>query len=89
MSIQVYVSVVLRDHCGGKSTFVLDGASVREAVAAIDREYPGFQDHVLGPDGSTRGEVRVVVNGQASTDGANACLNVGDEVYLLYAIAGG
>ena len=91
MSIQVYVSVVLRDHCGGRDTFVVDGACVQDVVEAIDREYPGFGDHVLGPDGSFRGDVRVVLNGQgvATADGAKVSLDPDDEVYFLYPIAGG
>ena len=91
MSTQVYVSVVLRDHCGGKSSFVIDGASVREIVEAIDREYPGFRQHVLGPGDSIRSGVRVSVNGQDVTPrgASDARVKQGDSVYLLYAIAGG
>jgi molybdopterin converting factor small subunit len=86
-----YVIGIAGSVAGGKSTFALDGASVRDVVEAIDRDYPGFQDRVLAPDGSVRGEVCVVVNGQGvpSGDGADAPLIWGDQVYLLYAIAGG
>jgi molybdopterin converting factor small subunit len=91
MTTDVYVSVVLRDHCGGKSSFALDGKSVREIVEAIDHEYPGFREHVVAPDGSIVAGARVSVNGQdvASIGGADAPVKQGDRVYLLYAIAGG
>ena len=91
MSTKVYVSVVLREHCGGRSTFEIDGESVRGIVKAIDLEYPGFYDNVFHADGSISKTIRISVSGEDVTTraGPDTMLEQDDQVFLLYAIAGG
>jgi molybdopterin converting factor small subunit len=91
MSTKVYVSVVLREHCGGRSTFEIDAESVRGVVKVIDLEYPGFYDNVFHADGSINKTIRISVNGENVTTpaGPDTMLRQDDRIFLLYAIAGG
>lgn len=91
MAIQAYVSVVLREHCGGKSTFELESNTLGGAIRTIDDEYPGFHDQVFDLDGSIRKEIRVSINGELipSNGGKDHPLIPDDQLFLLYAIAGG
>ena len=91
MSIDVHVSAMLRNRCGGKSSFAVEGKSIRELVEAISREYPGFAERVLQPDESIQKGVLVSLNGEMiqPNSGGEMALKSGDKVFFLSAVAGG
>ena len=91
MSVDVHVSALLRNRCGGISTFAVEGNSIRELAEAIDREYPGFAGSVLQPDGAIQNAVLVSLNGEMLPphSGGEMAVKSGDTVFFLSAIAGG
>lgn len=91
MAIEVHVSAILRNRCGGRSTFAVEGKTIQELAEAIDRAHPGFAESMILPDGSIRKEVLISINGELLHPGAGgkAAVQSGDKVHFLSAIAAG
>ena len=64
MSVDVHVTAMLRNRCGGKSAFAAEGTSIRDLIEAIDREFPGFGEGILQPDGTIQNGILVSINGE-------------------------
>ena len=91
MAVDVHVSALFRNRCGGRGDFAVEGKSIRELVEAINREYPGFAGSILQPDGSIQKGVLVSMNGEMvpPQSGGEMAVKSGDTVFFLSAIAGG
>ena len=77
----------LRELAGGGSRLDVDGATVREVIARLERDHPRLDGWVLDEEGRIREHVKVFVNGDvAALDDAVAG---GDQVHVLPAISGG
>ncbi len=91
MSIAVKVPTILRTYTGGAAEVSVSGATLAEAIADLDTQYPGIGARVLDDDGRLRRFVNVYVNDDdvrflddlqtPTPDGAN--------VSIIPAVAGG
>jgi len=90
-SISVYVPGMLRSDCGGASELSIDAASVREALAEIERRYPNLYRSVCDETGAVRRHVGLFVNTShiRDCDGLDTPLAPGDVVTILPAVSGG
>jgi molybdopterin synthase sulfur carrier subunit len=90
MAVDVHVAAMFRSMSGGKGNLTVEGKSIRELAEAIDREYPGFAERVLQPDGSIQSGVLVSLNGNlVQSNPGDTKVQSGDKVYFLSAFAGG
>lgn len=62
MSIAVKVPTILRTYTGGAADVAVSGATLSEALADLDRQYPGIGARILDDDGKLRRFVNVYVN---------------------------
>ena len=62
MSIAVKVPTILRTYTGGCAEVTVSGATLAEAIADLDAQYPGIGARVLDDDGRLRRFVNVYVN---------------------------
>ncbi len=62
MSIAVKVPTILRTYTGGSAEVTVSGATLAEAIADLDAQYPGIGARVLDDDGRLRRFVNVYVN---------------------------
>jgi molybdopterin converting factor small subunit len=62
MSIAVKVPTILRTYTGGSAEVTVSGATLAEAIADLDSQYPGIGARVLDDDGRLRRFVNVYVN---------------------------
>ncbi len=87
----VFIPAVLRASVGGVKSLDVDGASIREVVAALVAQYPTLAGQLLTPDGDLNRFVNVYVNGQdvRYLAGLETPIATADEVRLLPAMAGG
>lgn len=76
---------------GGKAELRLQAGSVREAVDALERAYPGIRARVLGEEGALRRSVRLFLNDHGlSADAAlETPLGPRDRLHIVTALAGG
>ena len=91
MSISVKVPTILRTYTGGSSDVTVTGATLAEALANLDEQFPGIGARVLDDEGRLRRFVNVYVNDDdvrfledlqtPTPDGAN--------ISIIPAVAGG
>lgn len=91
MSVTVRVPTTLRTLTAGASEVAVEGATVRDVVAALDTAHPGFADKLLDDDGGLRRFVNVFVadDDVRFLDGLDTPVPDGETVSIIPAVAGG
>jgi molybdopterin converting factor small subunit len=84
----VYIAPQLRDLSVGRESVSVAGENLRQVLAALDRECPGFLARV------TRGEslapgIAVSVDGVVTSRGLRTPVGAASEVHFVPAIVGG
>jgi MoaD family protein len=90
-TITIRVPAVLRAYCDGSSELEVSAESVREALAALEREHPSLHRNVCDETGAVRRHVNVFVNAESARDleGLDTALAPGDVLTILPAVSGG
>jgi len=91
VSVIVRLPSQLRTLVGGAGEVPVEASTVREAINAVDVEYPGLAGRVLDDAGSLRRFVNVFVADEdvRFLDGLDTPLTPGQTVSLVPAVAGG
>ncbi len=91
MAVTVLIPTPLRRLTGGANQARLEAATLRECVASLEHDYPGFAARLLDDKGELRRGVNVYINGEdvRFLSGIASTLKAGDEVSLVPAVAGG
>ncbi|MCL4541649.1 MAG: MoaD/ThiS family protein [Chloroflexi bacterium] len=91
MSIHVRIPSPLRRLTNGESEVEVQGATLREAVAALEQQYPGLNGRICEETGELRRFVNIYVNGEdvRFLQGLETPLKERDEVSIVPAVAGG
>jgi molybdopterin converting factor small subunit len=88
--ITVRIPTPLRTLTGGNDQVEVEGATVREAIDALERKAPGIRDRLLDDKGVRR-FVNLYVGDEdvRFLDGLDTKLSNGTEISIVPAIAGG
>lgn len=62
MSISVKIPTILRTYTGGSADVTVTGATLSDALADLEAQYPGIGARVLDDEGRLRRFVNVYVN---------------------------
>ena len=91
MSVAIRIPTTLRTLTGGQSQVAVEGATVREVLAALDAAHPGFGERLLDEAGELRRFVNVFVADEdvRFLDGMSTPVPDGAEVSIIPAVAGG
>ncbi len=91
MLAQIYLPTPLRRLTNGQARVVAGGRTVDEALAELERRYPGLREQLREPTGEVRGFINVFVNGAEirTLQGPATPIGEGDEVSIIPAMAGG
>ncbi len=91
MAITVHLPSALRPECGGQSKLMLEAATVREALARLELEYPRVYRSVCDETGEVRMHIHLFANSQLvrSEEELERRLAGGDELYIMTAVSGG
>jgi molybdopterin converting factor small subunit len=84
----VHIPALLQDLTGGRRRLEIAGATVREVLDNLEREFPGIRDRVVEGD-RLRPNVSVAVDGDISPLGLLERVDTGSEVHFVAAIRGG
>ena len=89
--VTVAVSGVLRDYCGSAAEVPIAAASVREALAALERDHDALYRSVCDETGKVRRHVNLFVNASHIRElrGLDSALAPGDVLTILPAVSGG
>ena len=90
-TVVVHVPSALRAGCGGAAQVSVEGATVRDVLAAIERRHPAVHRGVCDETGAVRRHVNLFVNASHVRDreGLDTALAPGDVVTILPAVSGG
>jgi molybdopterin converting factor small subunit len=91
VSVIVRLPSQLRSLVGGAGEVPVDAGTVREAILALDVEYPGLAGRILDEGGGLRRFVNVFVADEdvRFLNGLDTVLEAGQTVSLVPAVAGG
>jgi molybdopterin converting factor small subunit len=91
MAVTVRIPTQLRNLSGGASEVSVEGATVADALAALDATHPGFGERLHDETGNLRRFVNVFVAEEdiRFLDGVKTPLADGAVVSIVPAVAGG
>ncbi|HEY3170100.1 MAG TPA: ubiquitin-like small modifier protein 1 [Thermoanaerobaculia bacterium] len=93
MPVRFFVPGPLREFAGGRAEVVLAATprTLKEALEALGRDYPGVARRVLNERGEVRPHVNLFVGGECVrfADGLSTALPDGCEIAILPAVSGG
>ena len=86
----VLVPTAYRGPTRGQAEVVVEGATVRACLEAVEAQFPHFIEQVLDPAGHAHRFVKLFVNEeQIANDAVDTPVDAEDRVEVLAAIAGG
>lgn len=91
MSVSIRIPTTLRTLTGGSAEVVVEGATVGDALGALDAAHPGFGDRLLDDDGNLRRFVNVFLadDDVRYLDGLATAVPEGATISIIPAVAGG
>ena len=87
----IRIPSVLRTLTGGESDISVDGKTVRDALAELERKHPGVAAKVFDNAGIVKPFIRIYVGPDdiGSLSGLDTSVGDRDEIAIIPAIAGG
>jgi len=86
--VKVRIPTPLRSYTDQRAEVDVDGSTLDELFADLDRRYPGLRFRVVDEQGRLRRHMKVFVNGEAVRDLAST-IEWSDEVVIMQALSGG
>jgi sulfur-carrier protein len=87
MPVNVLIASPLRSYTGA-SEVTVEGATVAEALADLDRRYPGIRFRMVDEQGRMRRHMRLFVDGEQVFD-LERKLKPGESIQTVQALSGG
>lgn len=84
----VIVPALLRKLTDGRERVTVRGATVRQVVEDLERQFPGIKTHLI-EDGDLKSGIAVSIDGEMGIGGLLDPVKETSEVYFLPAIGGG
>ena len=91
MAVKVRIPTPMRRLAGGASEVTVEGSTVEEVLASLERDHPGFKERIYDEDGEIRRFVNIYVAGEdiRFLKGGETPVNEGQEISTVPALAGG
>ncbi|MEK7763319.1 MAG: MoaD/ThiS family protein [Nitrospirota bacterium] len=84
----IHIPSALRSYTAQQSEVPVNGATLAEALAALDHRFPGIRFRIVTEQDRIRPHIRIFVNDMQLHD-LSAPLNNTDTVYIVCALSGG
>jgi len=84
----VVIPALLRKLTGGKDRTLAVGATLKEIIDDLERQFPGFRERVVAGDDLV-GSLAVSIDGEIITGGLMEPVQPDSEVHFVPAIGGG
>jgi len=78
----------MRKLTGGRDRVTVSGKNLREAIADLDRQFPGIGNQLLD-DGDIKASIAVSIDGEVGTNGVLDTIRENSEIFFMPSIAGG
>ncbi len=86
--MKVIVPSQLRGYTGGAKEVEAAGATLAEALADLDRQFPGFRFRVIDEQDRVRQHILIFIGGERCED-VRSRIPDGAEVFIAGALSGG
>ena len=83
-----HIPSALRSYTGQQSEVEVAGATLAEALAALDRLFPGIRFRIITEQDTIRPHIRIFVNDRQTFRLTEPLLD-GDYAYIVLALSGG
>lgn len=89
--VTVRIPTPLQKLAGGKSEVQVEGKTVKDVLANLDKQYPGFKDRLYDEKGVLRRFINFYVNDEdvRFLQGEATEIKAGQDLSIVPAIAGG
>ncbi len=87
-ALTVFIPTQLRNYTGGATKVLATGATVDEALSALDTRYPGLRFRVVDEQGRIRQHMRIFVDGERVLE-VRAKVGLRGEIHIFGALSGG
>lgn len=84
----VHIPSALRSYTAQQSEIPVEGSTLAEVLAALDRHFPGVRFRIITEQDTIRPHIRIFVNDVQFQD-LSAPLSKTDTVYIVCALSGG
>ena len=82
------IPALMRSMTNGRDRVTVKGKNLREAIADLERQYPGIAAQLL-EDGDLKGSIAVSIDGEVGTTGVLEPIREASEIHFLPQISGG
>ena len=91
MPVKVRIPTPLRKHTGEKAEVIAEGATIKEVLEDLDRQFPGFRQALVDENGVLKRFINVYLNDEdiRYLGGETAPVEADSVVSIVPAIAGG
>ncbi|HET7152258.1 MAG TPA: MoaD/ThiS family protein [Candidatus Kapabacteria bacterium] len=86
--MKVYLSTHLRGYAHERSQIEANGATLAEALADMERQFPGIRQHIINEQDEIRQHMKIFIN-QDQEKNLNSSLKPGDAIHIIGALSGG
>jgi molybdopterin synthase sulfur carrier subunit len=84
----VFIPALLRKLTGGKDRTSATGATLKDVIDDLERQFPGFRERVV-EKGDLAGSIAVSIDGEIITGGLVEPVSPDSEIHFVPAIGGG
>jgi molybdopterin synthase sulfur carrier subunit len=78
----------MRKFTGGRDRVTVSGKNLREAIADLDRQFPGIANQLID-DGDLKSSIAVSIDGEVGTNGVLDTIRDNSEIHFMPQISGG
>jgi len=82
------IPALMRTLTGGRDRVTVSGKNLREAIADLDRQFPGLGNELI-EDGDLKASIAVSIDGEVGTYGVLDTIRGDSEIHFLPQISGG
>ena len=86
--MKVYIPTPLRSYTAQEGEVQAEGATLADALATLDRQYPGLRFRMITEQDRIRPHIRIFVN-EVQTHDLTVPLHATDAIHIVCALSGG
>jgi molybdopterin synthase sulfur carrier subunit len=87
-AVRVRIAALLHSYTGGMKVVEVEASTVGEAIAALDRRFPGFAFRIVDEQGQIRPHMNIFLSEEKVRDIATPIAGIA-EIYIVGALSGG
>jgi molybdopterin synthase sulfur carrier subunit len=87
-AVRIRIAALLHSYTGGLKIIEVEAPTVGEAIAALDRRFPGLAFRVIDEQQQIRPHINIFL-GEDKVSDLDTPLTTGAEIYVVGALSGG